>query len=937
MKKNKLILAVFLILIFQFSVLAQQETDLCGEQIKKIITKPDIALNEEWNAWFPNDIGSYVNSFEWGPYPGNQVFIPFVNMQWHPNFTNASSSNPNYIMMNNPFSINNTQLGYLYQSPKQQVSTIPAMERDWHWEDGWELMYLNIGELPNGTRIDEHTNSMQYWNVNVEKPVPGEVPYIVLYNRYTGLLRVFFSSWSDPSVSWDEVTVSLFFTDNSVKNDKISGIFRHANGLDVPLTEKSNVVKLQTPRQQKVGTEYSQWFAAEFQLGYDVCQCQFASQMQLIFETSDVLEADLITRSMSIEKKINTLSDEDLHYFQSMTYMDDNGNIQYAVPGNLIFKDLQELSSSYQREMDKYKDLLNDHNNSYNQLKSIILELGLSGMVNGLASITVPPTKQLRDFILKNQMSLYDDIVLLPQDTSEATAWAGQIESTAKKIIAGQTDFFSSMFGIVEEPTAPSMPVATFSEGRINGKIINSNTNYSVLLNVPGALKSQPDPSIISSFNYPIYNQLTGLFALLEKPELRYFDEGNTCTFAAFNEWDSTYVFNRSERYFQVSDNIKYALNPVLDFDLDKTKILGALVVELKYPQSYYPFNTEFLWDTYLSSNFTVTHSFIDVNGIVTTQLTSNYYDLKTINNLILKLDHVHRLIIHDVDFGELGSVLCKTIEPIISNIKFKVAADMYFNQIGSNNEQVNTFQVFTYELYNESVHEPLSSGNTNAAIRTMPDISWVNYSTGTVLLDDIVQPTDGEVWEVIGNKIYVKAEHVKIENIVGPAEGYELIIQAIETTMEPDAELKQGTEIIPTWFQFYPKSNPIMSPSELPENYCGGIYDGNEIIAQKRNPNGAGNIGLKISNDEIESIVLSIYPNPVNDVVNVKVTEGELGSCSVKVMSVTGITLINERVSDDLLNGFAIGVEHLVNGYYILELFSDDGYRVQKKFVVQH
>jgi hypothetical protein len=638
---KKVIIILFLFVIFLNQGYSQQENDLCGERIHKISTNPKNPINEEWGSWFPNDIGSYVNTgFDWSPIQGNQIYIPYNGLQWHPNFT-GSTTDPNFIIMNNLFSKQNTQLGYLYLSLKQGEAYIPKNERDWKWEDGWELMYMNTGVLPNGTRIDEHTDPNDFWNVDKHYPTPGEVPYVVLYNRYTGLMRVFFSSWSDPSISWDEVTVTLSFNDESVIGDKMSGIFRHANGLDVPLTEKSSVKSLMSPRQQ-VALDYNQWFAVEFQLGYDPCQCHFASTMFLSFKTTDVLEADLFTRSIELEKNISSLTTEDLHYFQSMMEYDASGNpIGYAVPGNIMYKNLQELSDNYKLALEEYKNKLEDHNDEFNKLKSFIVDLAMKGVVEGVIGVGVPPTSKMRDFILKYQLPLYDEAILLPQDSSEATKWASQIESSAKKAVSDQMDFFSMAFDIVPEPVAPSMPVATFTEGRITGRIVNNDDNHTSSLLVPGSIFDKEE---IAAFNYPIYNQATGLFALLEEPKFKYYDGKESCAYLALPEEDSVDTYSRMERYFQVSGKMQYALNPALDFDLDKTRILGSVVIEISYPMSNVPFN-RYKWVDAIGTNFTVNHMFLDtINSLIVTELTSEYYDLESIQNILFKIDHVGRV-----------------------------------------------------------------------------------------------------------------------------------------------------------------------------------------------------------------------------------------------------------------------------------------------------
>ncbi len=73
MKNIYIILGIFV--RNPFGVFAQEKTDGCGNLIREISTNPENPINEEWSSWYPNDVGSYINTgFSW--YPGNQVVIP---------------------------------------------------------------------------------------------------------------------------------------------------------------------------------------------------------------------------------------------------------------------------------------------------------------------------------------------------------------------------------------------------------------------------------------------------------------------------------------------------------------------------------------------------------------------------------------------------------------------------------------------------------------------------------------------------------------------------------------------------------------------------------------------------------------------------------------------------------------------------------------------
>jgi hypothetical protein len=71
-----------------------------------------------------------------------------------------------------------------------------------------------------------------------------------------------------------------------------------------------------------------------------------------------------------------------------------------------------------------------------------------------------------------------------------------------------------------KEPKKPTMPTVSFSETVTKGTLSDTTNKNLGVVYTPGAF----DPSIhnISSFNYPIYNKPTGLYALLKTPRFSF-------------------------------------------------------------------------------------------------------------------------------------------------------------------------------------------------------------------------------------------------------------------------------------------------------------------------------------------------------------------------------------------------------------------------------
>ncbi len=219
------------ILVFLFCILCIAEnTQAQFPCVRNISTNPNNPFNTEWGAMFPEDPGSFVNTqFNWY-YLAPNITINRVLDGW-----TLPSSFPTAYGMTWPFdNSNGPGTNYLYGNISD------AEKRDFHWEDGWELLWMNLGFLPNGD--PSNPKAPNAWHPNPEYPNPDFAPYFVLYNRYRGTMRIFFNIWwfEQP---YHNVTVSLQFSEISGTNNKISGILRHTDALDQALDKKSNITK----------------------------------------------------------------------------------------------------------------------------------------------------------------------------------------------------------------------------------------------------------------------------------------------------------------------------------------------------------------------------------------------------------------------------------------------------------------------------------------------------------------------------------------------------------------------------------------------------------------------------------------------------------------------------------------------------------------------
>jgi hypothetical protein len=222
------------------------------------------------NDALPSVIGTqYLNGFDWLPLDGNGMLLGYdlVNMSFQNNPIYAMNS----IMSSNLSYYNYIEDGALLLN-----------------ENGWELLLVNVGYYPDN--VTENGNNSNY-----------AVPYIVIYNRYSGVLRVFFNYGSDNVVGEgaDAVEIMVSFEEDT----KMTGLLRLNEGSDQTLDQHTDVQFVRS--HAKAPAQGKNWASTDFQLAYDPCTCFFPSKLKIDFFQTKSSTISLFGRAI-------TLSDEPL-------------------------------------------------------------------------------------------------------------------------------------------------------------------------------------------------------------------------------------------------------------------------------------------------------------------------------------------------------------------------------------------------------------------------------------------------------------------------------------------------------------------------------------------------------------------------------------------------------------------------------------------------
>lgn len=154
------------------------------------------------------------------------------------------------------YSDNNSAIQHLYAPNDGVLDILPS--------NGWEIIKQDFGYLDNG-------------QPSLEK---AKNPFIVLYNRYTGKMRVFIARYSQQNFNGANITVR-FTTDSPMQ----TSLFDFGSSLKA--IDASFIRDQQLRSIVNFPTGPFEWFYSDFQMQYDPCTCFFTSKIEIKLSLSN--------------------------------------------------------------------------------------------------------------------------------------------------------------------------------------------------------------------------------------------------------------------------------------------------------------------------------------------------------------------------------------------------------------------------------------------------------------------------------------------------------------------------------------------------------------------------------------------------------------------------------------------------------------------------
>ncbi len=426
--------------------------------------------------------GTTINVFDW-----TQEYYDFVI---------GTPGSPTFESVQSPFFDGNPSNDNIYH-----INNVTP--KDFDDNNGWELVQNHFG-----TSSD-----------------PVSTPYLVLYNRYEGVLRVFV--WIQQSLEGytkAELTFK-FFSDEQYQTAALNLINNPNTALNAWLRDN----EMHTPNSyiNQVG---GFWLFADYPITYDPCTCNYSSTLQVL---ADLIDVSTITLQM-----------------------EGGGTIEQILGGGNSTPSFGKLVDGAIKNGTKVSKSITGYKNTAEEIyDNYKLKLAQEdGTIKNYNDLT-PAEQAKEDEKFKKNVSL-----------------PGWVKSIPKIGFA---------FGLIEHligggKTTPPTPISFEAnlEFDISGTNEDSDPHGSIDFYTPGSVWGA------NNERQPVYNNILGVFNILKSPEFEIAEDDDEGSAFLGEPWFAYYGVTYESRSFllQMTDELEYVFNPASGLTL--VDIKAAIVLE---------------------------------------------------------------------------------------------------------------------------------------------------------------------------------------------------------------------------------------------------------------------------------------------------------------------------------------------------------------------
>ena len=808
---------------------------------QKISTDPDNAVNEErpeltnnfnwmediWSVYHPTPGGGYTDSGGGPINLQNPYYDQLDEYQEHFNLSSISISTPEEEF-----------LDILDIQPK----------------NGWELLHKHNGWMHDETTLITDPNDQRIG------------PYVILYNRYTGKLRVLASFDTDETA--DRAVTTMKF--KSATGLEYSALLNYYGEYSQPLDQETDVIEV-AEASDGVPISGTDFISADFQMSYDPCTCDHPSDLLFEFSTLNTANLTLEGRLIGIESPLDGSGNSPLlnrEDFLMQVYKDDFEGVN---GGALTYKNIEALVAKYKQPQ-------------LSALEKAAIDAFKAALKGGAEAID-------KNFINKGAAVIFN---------SFAGTEPGQLgaiyrpESIGLGIMAsGAKSLSAALF-----PTH-AIPNIGFIEAEmvLSGTMTDENAipNATARIAVPGSEESANVPWQF----YPAYNKTLGLFAMLETPTVIVSDhEVSDATYYCQGQYVGTKTYKR----YKLSGIPKYTFNPNSEVNVANTRVLGALVID--------PTTTEGHFSDYIRSQFdSYRRNLSNVQNFSGTYMTP-FFPLENLQDVIPEILAEGELF-HDGGVG-VGCNYPRYHADIDVKLRLIIEYEFHENAYGEVNRSI---QVLTY---------PLNLSTGSAANDHFEDLETVplSHSLYTVV-DGVINsnfPDGINIWNEINISRMVSVDPGHLSS------GGSYTMKAETINLTDGANIKPGITLT-AGLPLPDRSTATPVSSGYVTSFCATNYRGNEYSGDGSTAARAASPEIYQEEDSVisQSDDIIIYPNPSSGAFTISFGEGATSCQEVKILSAKNELIYHKVIDDPSIGSIDIDLDLPPRDNYV-KLYFEEG-----------
>lgn len=740
-------------------------------------------------------------------------------------------------------------------------------------EDGWELLKVDFGALSNfNTGWDVTPQNHPGLNPNLGGK---KLPYMILYNKYTGTFR-FFGTLLGQMQDYETVRIELRIPEKSPNHLNTGNKYQDLKATNLLSIQGDAVQPLDQETDENVMVVFakatnnsSQFFWFDIPVAYDPCLCNIRSQLDITFafvKTGYINLNGIVNGAIKTEPKpdntpkgVKVATTVIAAGVSTVLAVKTGGAvINFQAYSDLVklLKDIPGLSSAQKDDLEALSNYVDCGLKFAKVIKNDFKDVTASG---GLTEVQ----KKAKYKAANN---------ILDANTTFLTSLANGCEK--KDNAATTINATVNLSGTWTETTIPG-------NTEILMAIPGSNWTDFEMDRVPYTLNDKTVPS------YPAYNERLGTFALLETPELLALDLS---------------MINYSIIRLKLNSDIKYAFNPIMNIDKENTAIFCRIV-----SSSDHHVTPPTLSNPYFDQHCNI---IIDNNSLY--KISSPFVPIDYFEN-------THIRFVSDKPFSTNYADYLATLK-----IQFKILFQS--KNIGKDNKPNSSILIYTFPL------------NINHQVVTSydPESPYYDLLTEYPLYNIIQETKKFDVDETfVDDEIIVYDNIVEINANLSTLPGKKVIIYSTmgfevspNSEISPDIELRIG---YPFTKQVQPEQSytQIESFCSNPDKYKASTFSNlaktNEAEVYKHR--------IESKNSNKENLSFSIYPNPNNGLFNIKFSKPAEPGTIIELTDLTGklvyTEVLNTQIIDKLYN-----FSDLTTGAYFVTVKSMYGKSVQKVIV---